>query len=232
MNLKFVFLICSVLTLVNCTSIGTRILPKNREGFAGAMIVSDEQQLLLNIVREQFEDRPVFINVDSITTSNNLSSQVSGDFSYSSSPNRLSDAPPPAFSDTFSLTHGYSLSPNVSYSDTPTITFTPLQGEAWMRHILKPMTLEDVYLLLASEWSPQKVMRIAFERIFTMYNESKFFDTGTPKVPDNKRFMEFTQLLNYLVENHMIYFSTSKIDHVLLPPGVNKVHFEDEESYG
>ncbi len=222
---------------MGCTSIGTILLPKNRQGFAGAMIVSDEQQLLLNVVRIQFEDRPVFMNVDTITTSNNLSSSLGANFSITSSPNRsFTDSERPSFTQSFSLSRSASLTPNVSYSDSPTVSYSPLQGERFMRHIMKPITMQDVYLLFSSEWDAERVFRILFERVGDMYNMSKFSDTelGNTEEPcgKDKRFLELAKYLTYLESKHMIYFSTSNINRVKLPPGMTREQFDKDENNG
>lgn len=232
---KLFSLICFIATLVNCTSFGTKLLPKNRQGFAGAMIVSEEQQLLLNLVRIQFEDRPFFVNVDTITTSNTLASDLSSDLSFSSSPNRtLTFADTDELSETFSLNRNFGINPSVSYSDSPTISYSPLQGEAFMRHMLSPISLDDIFLLLASEWSPERVLRVTVEEIFDANNESKLNDTDDEclnRLPQNKKFIELTRLLTYLQDKHMIYFSTSKIDHLKLPPGMTVEDFKNNENY-
>lgn len=83
---SYFFLGLIVFGLVSCKSIGTIELPKNRVGFSDAMITSEEQQLLLNIVRIHYEDRPYFVSVESITTSNSISMSASPSYSYSDSP--------------------------------------------------------------------------------------------------------------------------------------------------
>lgn len=218
---KHTFLTCIglsaiLISLAGCTSFGTIVLPKNRQGFGGAMIVSEEQQLLLNLVRMQFEDRPVFVNVDSITTSNSLSANASGNYSYSSSPSR--SVVEDFVSRSFGLSRSYGFSPNLSYSDSPTVSYSPLQGERFMRNILQPISMPDVYLLISSGWSPEKVMRVVFDRIYDMENRGRLVDTYTEGIPDTKRFEEFTKLLGRLSRQNKVYFSVGKVDQIVLKP--------------
>ncbi len=69
--------------IAGCSSVGPKLIPDNRENFNNALVNSDEKQLLLNIVRMQFGDRPYFLNVDSITTSNSLSLSSNANFGAS-----------------------------------------------------------------------------------------------------------------------------------------------------
>lgn len=85
MHILRYFRIFFVVVLIGCTSIGVPLLPKDRAGFNDSMITSEEEQLLLNIVRMRFEDRPYFVSVDSITTSKTLA--YGGGSNISASPN-------------------------------------------------------------------------------------------------------------------------------------------------
>lgn len=214
--LIYIAITLMLITLAGCTSFGTIVLPKNRQGFGGAMIVSEEQQFLLNIVRMQFEDRPVFMNVDSITTSNSLSSSANGNYSYSSSPSR--SVAENFISRSFGLSRSYGFSPSLSYSDSPTVSYSPLQGERFMRNILQPISMGDVYLLLSSGWSAEKVMRVVFDRIYDMENRGRLVDTYTETLPDSKRYEEFTKLLGKLNRQNKVYFSVGKVDQIVLKP--------------
>ncbi|MBA2649871.1 MAG: hypothetical protein H0U75_09830 [Legionella sp.] len=211
------------------------MLPKNRQGFGKAMIVSDEQQLLLNLVRIQFEDRPVFLNVDSITTSNSLASSATAETAFASNPGRtveIDSEGSTAFSQSFSITRFFGFESSITYSDSPTVSYTPLQGEKFMRHILQPIGMDDVYLLLSSEWSPERVMRIVFAGIGTLHNESQLLDSATFEKqcpPDNSKFEEFVKILTVLAEKDIIFFSTRKIDHVILPNKGSRYKFEVDE---
>lgn len=104
------------------------------------MITSEERLLLLNIVRLHFEDKPYFVSVESITTSNSLSVSTTPSAEYSNSPsgdttkNFQSNGKnlqllTKTVSDSFSKNLSLSMSPTVSYNNSPTISYTPLQGD-------------------------------------------------------------------------------------------------------
>lgn len=203
--------------LIGCTSIGTRTLPKNQWGFNNAMINSTERQLLLNIVRIQFEDRPFFLSVESITTSNSFS--VSGGPSMSYSPSHSGSASAgldglgrvvsQSLSKSFSLGRSLSFSPNSSYSDSPTVSYSPLQGEKFTRQMLTSVSINTLYLLLNAGWNPVRVMRVLLEQIDDYSNVAVLSHRSSPI--SRSDFNELVTLIDDLEKEKVIYFSPGSI---------------------
>ncbi|WP_133130108.1 hypothetical protein [Legionella yabuuchiae] len=192
-NAQWLLIAISVL-LIGCTSIGTTILPKNRAGYNDAMILSEEYQLLLNIVRLRFDDRPYFINVDNITSSNNLAFSGELGTSYSAAEKLSASAKQKS-----------------SYSDSPTITFTPLQGEKFTREMLTPIDTQVVYTMLEAGFNISKLFRILFYKFGNFNNISSI---TMPGPPDFQEVMEIVTLLEELQRERAIYFQENLITHV------------------
>lgn len=218
-TLQQLILVLVVLALIGCVSVGTRTLPINQRGFNGAIIYSTEQQLLLNIVRIQFEDRPFFMSVESVTTSNSLS--ISGGPSLSYSPSTsgsdstsldgLGRTLARSISQSFSVSRSFGFTPNASYSDSPTISYAPLQGEKFTRQMLTSVNINTLFLLLHSGWNPERVMRTMVERINGFENSSVI---SHRVIPEFRQFKELAKLLQELQEENVIYFSTGVISSI------------------
>lgn len=180
------------------------------------MIFSDEQQLLLNLVRIQFEDRPSFLSVDSITTS--LSLSVSGGPNISISPSTggnigsnydgLGQITSSSLGRNLGMGESYGISPNASYSDSPTITFTPLQGEKFTNQILSKLSLNTIFLLLNSGWNIDRVMRSFVENIGDYDNVAV---VSRRAIPQYKKFIELVEYLQQLYEEKIIYYELVEI---------------------
>lgn len=209
-KLKYFVPIVFGIFLTNCTSIGTVQLPYNRQGFTQAMITSEEQQLLLNLVRIQFEDRPYFVSVESITTSQSISASSNLDFGLSTSKNTGGDSSP-----SFSLSKNFDFSPNVSYSDSPSISFSPLQGEKFTRQMLAPIKISSIYLLLNAGWGTSRVFRTIVERIEDRHNDSVLYED---LIPQSQRFVELADYLQELHKKKIISFDLGLITHVSVNP--------------
>lgn len=221
--MSLVLLTVMTLLLSACTSIGTRELPKNRVGFSDAMISSEEQQLLLNIVRIHFDDRPYFVNVDSITTSTNLSLSSNPSYNYSETPsnpavssnldnvNNALVLTSKNLSNSFSKNWSLGLNPGATYSDAPTISYSPLQGDKFTSQMLAPVSIETLYTLLNGGWRAGKIMRLLVEEI-------RGYENGIfpykDILPEYKQFVNLVNMLRDMQKKHMIAFDLGEISQV------------------
>lgn len=209
---------CLQLSLLGCTTIGTKLLPKNRIGLNTAMITSEEEQLLLNIVRRQFEDRPAFMSVESITTSNTLGQSAGSSWGYSPSIGRNRNVDPDgieSFSFSFGIGNSLNLNQSINYSDSPTISFSPLQGEKFTKQMLSPIPISTLVLMLKSGWHFKRLMRIVADRIKNFQNPS--FTFVDEYIPDHKPFFELVDLIRKLQQEDKIYFELGEITEVRVP---------------
>ncbi len=186
------------LSLCSCASMGPRVLPTNREGFNSALLSSDEQQLLLNITRLRYEDRPYFLDVSSVTTSGSLA--LSSNSSFTASGSSGSSAPT---TKSFSAT---SLFPGVAFTDVPTVMYSPLQGEKFIKQILTPIGINNASLLMESGWSPARIFRIIIQTMGPLENGTRVTRPFSSHVPEYKEFINFVHdLYKYEVNNDLAF---------------------------
>ena len=210
--LKKIAAIVCCLVLVACTSVGSKMIPQNRESFNSHLLESDEEQLLMNIVRLQYGDRPYFLNADSLTSSVSVSSSISPSFS-------LSDSLSGSIADgvrtwnSQSLSRSYSIAPSFSFSDSPTVIYTPLQGERFTRLMLTPISLQNIYLLLQSGWSTARVLRVTTQGIGNLSNAVSASRPSTTHVPEYKDFITFVHALRALQLEGKMAIEGTKIDN-------------------
>src|SRR5215472_18486084 len=95
---------------------GPNSLPRDRSAYSGSLSDSWKQETLLNIVKVRYLDPPVFVEVGSIVASYTLAENA-------------------AVGGTI-VTQGASnatLGGSINLSTTPTITYTPLTGSAYIK---------------------------------------------------------------------------------------------------
>jgi hypothetical protein len=114
-----------VLLLSSCKSIGPKVVLKSHIDYNKAVEQVIQEELLLNIVRRRYYEAPQFVTISNINATMSISAGASGGVSTSSG--------------------GSSAGANVGYSNTPTITFTPRQGN----EILGPLTTRMSVLTIA-----------------------------------------------------------------------------------
>ncbi len=107
------------LMLAGCTPIGPRTVMRDRFDFGTAVAESWKQQTLLAIVKLRYLDVPVFLDVGQIVSGYTLETGV--DLSGQVAPVNRSG-------DTFGALGGHS-----TFTDRPTITYTPLTGDQFLR---------------------------------------------------------------------------------------------------
>jgi hypothetical protein len=109
----------------SCKSIGPKVVLKSHIDYNKAVERVIQEELLLNIVRRRYYEAPQFVTISNINATMSISAGASGGVSTSSG--------------------GSSAGANVGYSNTPTITFTPRQGN----EILGPLTTRMSVLTIA-----------------------------------------------------------------------------------
>src|SRR5690606_24849809 len=51
------------------------------------------------------------------------------------------------------------------YSESPTITFSPLRGEEFTRRLVAPVGLDSLYLLTRYGWSLERTLRLVVDEV-------------------------------------------------------------------
>ena len=106
-----------------------------------------KEELLLNVVRRRYMEAPQFLNVSSISTNFETTASIGAAGSFDD----IGDA------DIFSS----SVDAGVTFSDSPTVTITPLQGEAIARQLHEPLSPSTVVDLVKSGYSLDGALRHA-----------------------------------------------------------------------
>jgi hypothetical protein len=174
--------------LINaCAHVGLSAIPQTREGYNKALSTSDNEQFLLNIVRMHYGQSPYFVNVDNMVTSTTLTatsgvdSQISNDQSIATTGNGIF----------------WRASPAVTFTQTPTITYSPLQGTQFVSGMLTPIDMDKLSLLLQSGWSVSAVLKLTLDNIGGLTNITSVLHTSTVA---NKKQDEFNMFVNTLDE--------------------------------
>jgi hypothetical protein len=166
-----------------CTSIGAGSVNRDRLDYAEALANSWKEQTLLNIVKLRYADAPVFLEVSSVISSYQLQSQVSLAATVSSGLT-------PGLPDT--LGRGATVGVGGLYTDRPTITYTPLQGDKFTRELLRPIAPAALFQLVQAGYPVDLIFQLAVRAINGVYNRSSR-PAGTREAD-----LEFYQVLDAL----------------------------------
>ena len=156
MCIKWAAVVLCAVSLGACAPLGASSIIWNRTQINKAVQQTDAQQLLLNIVRQRFNDPVLFLDVSSISSSVSRSSNLNLSTFLPSgpSPSSVSGA----------LGGGFVESPLIFYS--------PNTGQKFVRQILSPLDLKTLSLLLQSGWSIERVFLVAVDAINGITNST------------------------------------------------------------
>ena len=162
--------------MTGCSSLGPKRLPKDRLDYADSVSVSWQRQMLLNIVKLRYGEMPMFLDVASVI--NQYTTEGS-----------LSILTLPGGSDEFGA--------RGTYSDRPTVTYTPLTGEAFTTSLLTPVSPIALFSLVQAGWPVEKVMNICVRRINGINNQS----AGLVRATADPQFHELVSALSRLQQS-------------------------------
>ena len=186
------------LSLSSCIHYGALLLPPDRISYNRSLQYSDNQQMLLNLVRLRYTDTPYFLSV------NNIVAQFRYEHSLG-----------------FSLSNNYSPPPtmlgagngSIDLAELPTITYTPLQGEEYATRLLTPIDLRVVYTLLRAGWGLNEIFRLFMQKLGPFENAILASRTTSTRVPEYKAFHQFGLFLHELQSGDHVTVSSETIDN-------------------
>jgi hypothetical protein len=152
-RLRLITVIAVLVFASSCAQLGPRALSAGRPLYNIAVQETESQQLLLNIVRQRYNDPILFLDVTSISSgfSADANAGLLGSI-FNAGKNDLAG------------TLGSSIGEN------PFIFYAPNTGEKFVRQMLTPLDLRTLALILQAGWSIERVLLIAGESVNQLRN--------------------------------------------------------------
>ena len=178
----WVYVIFTALALVvsGCSSLGPSAMKGERVLFNAALQQTNDEQLLLNLVRLRYQDTPAFLQVSSISSQLSLEVGVTGGVELERST---------------ANTNLFSFGGATAYSTRPTLSYTPLQGSQFIQQMLMPLTIEKILLLYRSGWNTKRLFTVCVQRINSIRNAPRASGPTPGRAPD---FVDFSLVITLL----------------------------------
>ena len=167
-----------------CT-VGPRALRVTRAQYNAAIQETDEEQILLNLVRLRYRDTPFFLETGSI------SAQFKFDLNASANRENAVGA----------LGDLHTYAGSVGYEDRPTMTFSPLSGEDYVKRLMEPISTDTVGLLYYSGWSIDRIFRLLVHHMNGLENAASAAGPTPSEAPAFREFAQASSLLRELQKN-------------------------------
>ena len=179
-------MICFLLTIfllfgpIGCLNFGPVSLKSERSKYNMAIQKTNDEQLLLNLVRLKYRDTPFFLEVSNVASQFRMKNKVSITAQLESMVKDI-----------------FNLGASSSYEESPTVSYTPLQGDKFVKNIMSTLPLKTITLLFQSGWSVERVFRVCFQMLGQLEN-APGASGPTPKLAP--QYKEFLQTVKYLQE--------------------------------
>ena len=183
------------MVLFGCEVLGPRTLRGGRTQYNEAIKTTDVDQLLLNIVRMRFNDRPYFLEIASISSTAELAASLGG-------------------KTTFGDIDENSVQGGLTYLERPTIIYQPLSGEKFVRQLLEPVDLPTILLLRGAGWEIDDILRVFANRINGVVNASTGADSTPEGVPEYKEFLQVVEALDKLDDRGGVTIAAGESEQV------------------
>jgi len=186
----FILLSASLLLLAcGCKSIGPPTVSRDRFAYSESIGESWKRQTLLNIVKLRYLDPPIFVDVGQIVSGYTLETGMSVGGTLQTGADSLTLG-------------GYG-----TYTDRPTITYTPLTGNRFIKSLMTPLTPDSVFFLIQAGWPADAVLFAAASSINRLKNQQSTVAGTTPPEPE---FLQALALLRKIQLSGCVAFRIEK----------------------
>ena len=165
-----------MLLLPGCKSIGPGTVARDRYDYSSSISESWKRQTLLNIVKLRYLDPPIFVDVGQIVAGYSLETGVNAGGQLSSG----------------NAVQGNSLffGAQGKFTDRPTITYTPLTGNKFVKALMTPLPPESVFFTIQSGWPADGVLMATAASMNGLKNQETSAAGVTPPDPEFMRVLE------------------------------------------
>jgi len=145
------FMLCLVLALLStgCAfRVGPKTVARDRFDYSSAIDTSWKEQMLLNMVRNRYMDPPFFMDVSQVVANYNFGGEVG-----INAPDWKGNPAGPA------------AGASGHWTENPTIVYTPLAGDHFVKSLMKPISPSALLFLVQGGWPIDIVFGIAVRSI-------------------------------------------------------------------
>lgn len=191
----------SAIILASCTSFGPQEIKADMPAFSDVLMHSSTEQILRNIVYLSYGQPVSYLKITSIATSYSLTTSAGANAGWSEGDTAG------GFPNT-SLVQSLGISPSISYSNSPTISYMPVDDAAFVNMIDQPLTFQQIALLYNGEVSNLRLLwRLIFSQIGDLENSPGAVNSDGEENDDFGEYITLTIALNKTIKKKTSTFS-------------------------
>lgn len=194
------------LLATGCATSGPVTVRGDRFNFNKAGAQSTNEQILLNIVRLRYGEPIYFVDIGSMLSHYSLAAggKVGG------WRNNVDSLGSPALRAVYGVddyaTALKSWEADVNYTDSPTITYSPVSGDEFAQRVMARIPVGTILELAESGWDVERLLECCVQRINNVANKA-IHGTGQATLASYDRFHKAVQLLQDAQDAQLLRFS-------------------------
>lgn len=179
--LTFAIFVLFICVLSGCAMVGPSSISAGRGDYNEAINRTEDEQLLLSIVKGRYGEMSSMLSVTGVAANIRFRANAGVQAGFGPTNNYLGNLVP--------FTGG------LAYEENPTITYSPIRGEIYLRQVMTPIPLDLFLLAIRSMESGGGLFVLLVDRINDLRNPD-FVDSSAAL--SDSRFMRFVELFRVL----------------------------------
>lgn len=163
--------------LTGCAGVGPRSISSGRAAYNEAINTTEDEQMLLSIVKGRYGETFSLLAVNG----------VAANVSFASGANIQAGIG----NDDYYMGNLVPFSGGLAYEENPTITYSPVHGDRYLRQLLSPVPLDILLLFISNETYTGKPFTLLANRINSIQNPGFL---GSPEAQPDPRFERVIEL--------------------------------------
>jgi hypothetical protein len=170
----------SAFLLAGCAVVGPPSIRNGRSVYNDAINDTNNQQLLMTIIRGRYSESASLLAVNSITANFSVSTSAGIQFGFGNESNYAGNLVP--------------FSASAVYEENPTVSYAPVEGQKYLRQLTSPVPLSILVPLSESAVYPGAILTVLVARVNDLANPL-FVPSGSGPDPGFTRFVELVSQL-------------------------------------
>ncbi len=177
---------CATVALSACSSIGPASIRSGRGRYQDAIRETGEQQMLINLVRLQYDDLPFFLQVTSVNAEMEVNAKLDVKGGYETSSWEMTGAV------------------GVGVTEHPTVVYQPVQGEDFGNVLLRRVSEDSLGLLFHGNQKVSTLFKLLVHDFGRLHNQPIKAPTSAERAAEYEEFKRVLTSLEILAERGVV----------------------------
>jgi len=174
--------------LAGCAVVGPTTIRSGRLAYNEAIVETNNQQMLLAIIHNRYDEKGSLLAVASITANVSIATNTGIQVGFGNDENYAGNLVP--------------FGASVVYEENPTISYTPVEGQEYARQVFSPVSVGEFAQLAANLTNPAPIYTMLVSSVNGIHNPIFRFDSTEP----DARFSRFVEIMTKLTQAHRLHW--------------------------